>query len=78
MAAAAPARAEYTALRPCAECRESLPPKASVNRILCDRCRSRRRGITFLRKAQEHFEDLGNQSINGQLEALIGAAEVAR
>lgn len=70
-------RAVYTA-RTCGECKVELPPESSVNRVYCDRCRDRRRGITFLRKAQEHFEELGNQSINGALEALIGAAEVAR
>lgn len=64
--------------RTCSECGAELPERSSVNRVLCDRCRGRRRGITFLKKAAEVLVESGFHLEAGEAEVLVGNLERVR
>jgi hypothetical protein len=47
-----PTETVYTVQRACADCGQPLPSEAAPQRRYCDRDRTRRRALTFIRKGE--------------------------
>lgn len=69
-------RALYSDARPSTRCRDCHATIGRRSRF-CDRCRARRRALTFVRQAHDHAVDAGEDSIAGRLGVIIGELEAA-
>ena len=66
----------YSDSEPGTRCRECHAPIARRMRF-CDRCRARRRALTFARQAHDLAVDAGSDAAAGHLGVAIGILEAA-
>lgn len=62
--------------RRCMGCSNDLPADAAGQRRLCDRCRARRRALSYLRAAASQLSAASLLGLQGDCERLLGAVEL--
>lgn len=62
---------ESAAVTRCRDCHATIQRRTRF----CDRCRARRRALTFARQAHDYAIAAGENHIAGQLGVIVGALE---